>query len=261
MTNSVKKVRNLSALLILIALMTGSCVPIEQLRYFNDVEEIDEPTVNPRVQKLIMPFDKLYIRVLSIDLQTSQIFNTTEEMRSSSYGASSGLLGYLVDEEGNINFPFVGKIYVASMTTAEAADKIQKALSDYVANTSIIVKYVDNQVTVMGEVVRQGLYPFIQDKLSIYEALSLGGGLTRYGDRKNVMLIRQVDGKIIHYRLNLSDSKIANKSYYYVLPNDVIVVEPLKALSTSYSNITYTTILSTITTAIAILLFAGLGFN
>ncbi len=70
-----------------------------------------------------------------------------------------------------------------------------------------------------------------------------------------------MDGKIIHYRLNLGDSKIANKSYYYVLPNDVIVVEPLKAISTSYSNITYTTILSTITTAIAILLFAGLGFN
>ncbi len=123
-----------------------------------------------------MPFDKLYIRVLSIDLQTSQIFNATEEMRSSSYGTSSGLLGYLVDEEGNINFPFVGKIYVASMTTAEAADKIQKALSDYVANTSIIVKYVDNQVTVMGEVVRQGLYPFIQDKLNIYEALEPWGG-------------------------------------------------------------------------------------
>jgi polysaccharide export outer membrane protein len=247
-------------LIVLIALIAGSCVPVEKLSYFNDIEELDQPVVNPRIQKTIRPFDKLYIRVLSIDLATSQIFNASDEMRISSSG-TTGLIGYLVDEDGNINFPFVGKIYVASMTTAEAADKIQKALSDYVSNTSIVVKYVDNQVTVMGEVQRQGVYTFIQDKLNIYEALGLGGGITRYGDRGKIILIRNEDGKITHYRLNLADSKIANKGYYYVMPNDVIVVEPLKAISTSYSNITYTTILSTITTAIAILLFAGLGFN
>ena len=123
------------------------------------------------------------------------------------------------------------------------------------------VKYVDNQVTVMGEVMRQGVYSFSQDKLNIYEALGLGGGLTRYGDRKNIILVRNDEGKVIRYRLNLSDSKIANKSYYYIIPNDVIIVEPLKAISTSYSNITYTTILSTISTALAVLLFAGLSFN
>jgi polysaccharide export outer membrane protein len=250
----------ISLMVVIIALMSVSCVPTSQLSYFNDVDELDQPTVNPRTQKIIKPFDKLYIRVLSIDLQTSQIFNASDEMRMGSYGNMAGLIGYLVDEEGSINFPFVGKINVASMTTAEAADKIQRALSDYVSNTSIVVKYVDNQVTVMGEVQRQGVYSFSQDKLNIYEALGLGGGLTRYGDRQKIILIRNDEGKIMHYRLNLSDSKIANKNYYYVLPNDVIVVEPLKAVSTSYSNITYSTILSTISTALAILLFAGLSF-
>jgi polysaccharide export outer membrane protein len=129
-----------------------------------------------------------------------------------------------------------------------------------VANTSIIVKYVDNQITIIGEGQRQGGFPFTQDKLNIYEALGLGGGLTRYGDRKNIILIRNEEGKIMHYRLNLSDSKISNKNYYYILPNDVIVVEPLKAVSSSYSNITYSTVLSSISTAIAVLLFAGLRF-
>lgn len=242
----------------IIALMAGSCVPSRQLSYFNDIDELDQPIVNPRTQKIIRPFDKLYVRVLSIDLQTSEIFNASDEMRLGGYGTLAGLIGYLVDEDGNINFPFVGKIQVASMTTAEAAEKIQKALSDYVSNTSIVVKYVDNQVTVMGEVQRQGVYSFSQDKLNIYEALGLGGGLTRYGDRQKIILVRNDEGKIIHYRLNLADSKIASKNYYYVLPNDVIVVEPLKAISTSYSNITYTTILTTISTALAVLLFAGL---
>jgi polysaccharide export outer membrane protein len=245
---------------ILLMVFAISCVPVEKVSYFNDINEIEEPIANPRTQKVIMPFDRLYIKVISIDMPTNQIFNSTEEMRTGGYGTSSGLLGYLVDEEGNVNFPFVGNINVASLTTAQASEKIQKALSDYVSNTSVTVKFVDNQVTIMGEVNRQGVFPFIQDKLNIYEAIGLGGGITRYGDRKSVIVIRNVEDKIIHYRLNLSDSKIASKDYYYVLPNDVVIVEPLKDISTSYQNITYTTILASISTALAILLFAGLGF-
>lgn len=245
---------------ILLMVLTFSCVPVEKVSYFNDINEIEEPIANPRTQKVIMPFDRLYIKVISIDMPTNLIFNSTDEMRFVGGGTSTGLLGYLVDEKGNVNFPFVGNINVLSLTTAQASEKIQKALSDYVSNTSVIVKFVDNQVTVMGEVNRQGVYPFIQDKLNIYEALGLGGGITRYGNRKSVIVIRNVDDKIMHYKLNLSDSKIASRNYYYILPNDVIVVEPLKDISTSYSNLTYTTLLSTITTAIAVLLFAGLGF-
>jgi polysaccharide biosynthesis/export protein len=245
----------LSVLLVLT--LTISCVPVKQLSYFNDINEMQEPVVNPRTQKLIMPFDKLYINVLSIDPQTSQIFNSTDEMR---YNTDNGIIGYLVDEKGNINFPFVGKINVINLTTAQASTKIQEALSDYVSNTSIIVKFVDNQVTVVGEVQRQGVYSFTHDKINIYEALGLGGGITRYGNRKNVILIRNQGDKIMHYRLNLSDSKVSGKDTYYVLPNDVVVVEPLKAISSSYANITYTTVLSSITTLIAILLFTGLTF-
>jgi polysaccharide biosynthesis/export protein len=238
-------------------IFTTSCVPLKQLSYFNDLKEIEEPSVNPRTQKLIMPFDKLYIKVISIDDKTNQMFNTTEEMRS---GASNGVLGYLVDETGNVNFPFVGNVNVISLTTAQAAEKIQKALSDYVPNTSVTVKYIDNQVTVMGEVRQQGVFNFIQDKLNIYEALGLGGGLTQYGDRKKVILIRNEGKKVMHYKLDLSDSKIAGKDFYYILPNDVIIVEPLKALSSSYQNITYTTILSSVTTLIAVLLFTNVKF-
>jgi polysaccharide export outer membrane protein len=175
-------------------------------------------------------------------------------------GSSNGVLGYLVDEAGNVNFPFVGNINVVKLTTAQASEKIQKALGDYVSNISVTVKYIDNQVTVLGEVKNQGVYPFIQDKLNIYEALGLGGGLSQYGDRRKIILIRNEGTKIMHYRLDLSDSKIAAKDYYYILPNDVIVVEPLKALSSSYQNITYTTILSSVTTLIAVLLFTNVKF-
>jgi polysaccharide biosynthesis/export protein len=244
-------------LVILIMTFSASCVPIKQLNYFNDLDDLAEPGANPRTQKVIMPFDKLYIKVISIDPATTQMFNTSEEMRS---GTRDGVLGYLVDEAGNVNFPFVGNINVVSLTTAKAAEKIQKALSDYVPNIAVAVKYIDNQITIMGEVKQQGVFPFIQDKLNIYEALGLGGGLTEYGDRKKIILVRNEGAKIMHYRLDLSNSKIAGKDYYYILPNDVIIVEPLKAISASYQNITYTTILSSITTLIAVLLFTNVKF-
>jgi polysaccharide biosynthesis/export protein len=251
------KVSFYKAAIILILIFTASCVPVKQLSYFNDLDELVEPGINPRTQKLIMPFDKLYIKVISIDAPTNQIFNDNEEMRS---GSSNGVLGYLVDETGNVNFPFVGNINVAKLTTAQASEKIQKALGDYVSNISVTVKYIDNQVTVMGEVQHQGVFPFIQDKLNIYEALGLGGGLTQYGDRKKIILIRNEGTKIMHYRLDLSNSKIAAKDYYYILPNDVIVVEPLKALSSSYQNITFSAILTSITTLIAVLYLFNVKF-
>jgi polysaccharide export outer membrane protein len=231
-----------------------SCVPVKNLSYFNDINDLTEPGVNPRTQKVIQSFDKLYIRVYSIDPQTSAIFSDIEEMR---YGVENSVIGYLVDEKGEINFPFVGNISVVSLTTEQASKKIHDALNDYVSNTSVIVKYVDNQVTVMGEVLNQGVYTFTKDKLNIYEALSLGGGLTRYGNRNNIILVRNKGDKIMHYRLKISDSQITSKDTYYILPNDVLVVEPLKAISSSYQNITYTTILASITTLIAVLLFTG----
>jgi polysaccharide export outer membrane protein len=247
-------------LALILMILISSCVPTKQLSYFNDINELEKPVINPKIQKTILPFDRLYIRILSIDPQTREIFNFPEEVRNSTASTNS-VLGYLVDESGNIDFPFVGKINIGSLTLTEAGKKIQNALNEYVANTTVIVKFIDNQVAILGEVERQGVFSFTQDKLNVYEALALGGGLSRYGNRKNVILIRQEGDKIMHHKLNLSDSKIASKDYYYVLPNDVIVVEPLKSVSTSYSNITYTTILSSITTLIAVLLFAGLSFK
>jgi polysaccharide export outer membrane protein len=252
-----KNIIRLSGLLLVMVLII-SCVPLNQLKYFNDINELEEPVVNPKIQKVILPFDRLYIKVLSTDPQTSQIFTFSEDIRNSS--ESNPLLGYLVDEAGNITFPFVGKVNVGSLSTHDAALKIQNALNDYVSNTSITVKFIDNQISVLGEVDKQGVFSFAQDKLNIYEALALGGGLTRYGDRKNIILIRQEGDKIMHHRLNLSDSKIASKDYYYVFPNDVIVVEPLKSVSSSYQNNTYTTILTSITTLIAVLLFTNVKF-
>ena len=247
------------SIVILLMIFISSCVPVEKLSYFNDIDQLEKPVVNPKTHKTIVPFDKLYVRVLSIDPQTRQIFDLPEEVRYTT--STNSILGYLVDETGNIDFPFVGKINVGSLSLTEAALKIQIALNEYIPNTTVTVKFIDNQISVLGEVERQGIYVFTQDKVNIYEAIALGGGVTRYGNRKSVILIRQEGDKIMHHKLDLSDSKIASKDYYYVLPNDVIVVEPLKSISTSYYNVTYTTILTSITTLVAVLLLFGVSYQ
>jgi polysaccharide export outer membrane protein len=238
---------------ILIVCSISSCVPYKELRYFNDVKDIDnKSTINIRQQKTISPFDNIYVKVLSTDEKTSKIFNTADDFKGNT--GTISMMGYIVDENGNINFPFVGDIKVAGFTTFQASEIIHKALTEYISNTSIIVKYIDSKVTVMGEVQRQGVFTFSDDKINIYQAISLAGGLTRFGSHKNIILIRQEGQNIVHHKLNLSDSKISESELFYVLPNDVVVVEPLKSVSWSYQNMTYSTILASITTLITIVL-------
>jgi polysaccharide export outer membrane protein len=201
-----------------------------------------------RTQKTIAPFDYLFIKVLSIDEKTARIFNYGDEMRSS----NSDIFSYMVNEKGCINFPFAGEVHVGGLTTPQAADSIRKALNDYIANTAVIVRLVECKISVLGEVNRQGEYSFSSDKLTIYEALALGGGLTRYADRNKVVLVRKVGSKIINQRLDLTSSDITNSPYYYIMPGDVLVVEPSRNISWSYQNVTYTTLLTTITTFLAI---------
>jgi polysaccharide export outer membrane protein len=253
--NMQKQIKGWSPIaLSVLLLMLASCVPYKNVRYFNDLDKLKDSYVNPREQKRISPFDNLYIKVLSTDEKTAQIFNATEQMQ---YNAPVNTISFLVDEKGNVNFPFAGNINVGGLTLAESSIKIQKALSDYMPNTAVIVKFIDNKLTVMGEVQRQGVFNFTDDKINIYEALSLAGGLTRFGSHKDIVLIRQENNKLVNYRLDLSDSKIVGTNLYYVLPNDVIVVEPLRQVSWSYQNMTYSTVLTTLTTVVAVLLYFG----
>ena len=238
----------------IIVTMGLSCVPISKLRYFNDINELQAPVANPRGQKVILPFDRVYIQVFSIDERTNLIFSAMDNQGA---GAVSGLIGYLVDENGNIDYPFTGKIKVSGFTTSEAAGVIQNTLNQYFSATEVIVKIIDNSITLLGEVQQQGVHSFSQERLNIYEALALGGGLTNYGDRKRVILIREEDKQIRHYRLDLSDSRIAGRDNYYVRANDVIVVEPLRNLSGTYGSNTLGLIFSSISMLISILIFTG----
>lgn len=204
-----------------------------------------------RKSKTIKPFDELYIKVLSTDEKTAAIF--TVETRS--MNTDLHLVSYTVNEKGEIYFPFVGRILVKDLTLEEASDKVQTSLSQYLLNTAVRVRFINNSVTVLGEVERGGDFTFSTDKLSIFQAIGLAGGVSAYGDREKVTVIRMIDNKTTFNEVNLASKDIVESKFYYIEPNDVVIVKPLKAVTRTFQNHTYATILASISSLMAVLLF------
>lgn len=235
---------------IALAMILSSCMSYSKMQYIREGKS-NEYSFN-RASKTIKPFDELYIKILSTDEKTANIFSP--ETRSSNFN-DLYLQSYMVNEKGTIYFPFVGEIMVNNLTLEEASRKIQSALSQYLLNTAVRVRFINNNVTVLGAVNEEGDYGFTVDKISIFQAIGFAGGINAYGSRKNVTVIRVVDNKVTYNEVNLADKNIVESKFYYIEPNDVIVVKPLRAITHTFENNTYATILATISSLIAVLLF------
>jgi polysaccharide export outer membrane protein len=214
--------------------------------------------VNELTSRRIKNFDELYIKVFSIDEKTAQIFSYETNMR---HGTNINLISYTVNEKGTIDFPFVGEIQLKGLTLREAKQKIQDELSQYLPNTSVNIKFVQNTISVLGEVNKQGRHEFFDEKINIFDALAMAGGLGRYGNRENVILLRRDDETITYNYVDLTDKNIVAQENYFIYPGDVIIVEPLPAKSSSYGNVTLTTTLTAITTIVSLLYFFNLSPN
>jgi len=224
-----------------------SCVPRKKLIYFqeNKKEEIVNEYINIRPEKKIQPFDNVYVKVSSIDEKTASIF--ADQARVT--GQDINLISYTVDQSGYINFPFVGEIYVKDLTLKEAQQKIEAEVGQYLSNISIIVKFVNNTVAVLGEVRRPGEYPFYKDQITIFQALSFANGIEEFGNKTNVTLIRESQNKINYYFLDLTNKDVVSSEYYYIIPNDIIVVKPIRQKFRNLSPINWPIVLTTVTTA------------
>jgi polysaccharide export outer membrane protein len=209
---------------------------------------------NLRPEKTIQPFDNLYIQVSSIDEKTANIFGA--QGRGSSAG-DINLISYTVNQDGFVTFPFVGEIFVEGLKLQEARQKIEKEVGQYLPNISIIVKFVNNTVAVLGEVIRPGEYVFYRDQITIFQALSLAGDFRDYGDKEKVILIRELKNKISYHYIDLTDKNIVSSEFYYIIPNDVIIVKPINAKFRNLSLVNMPLILSTISTltSLAILVY------
>jgi len=200
--------------------------------------------------------DNLYIKVQSLDQKSNEFFNRDQQNRSSGYNdASIYLESYTVDQEGNIFFPFIGPIKVIGLTIDQTKLKIEEVMNKYLKETTIIVKLVNFNITFVGEIRRPGEYKVYQDKINIFEAISLAGDITDYGNKNEVKLMRMSDDGMVLHILDLTKEDILESPYFYLKPNDVIYIEPLKGKQFAFATFPYALLFSTITTLIVLLTF------
>jgi Periplasmic protein involved in polysaccharide export len=215
-------------------MLIGSCSGSKQVAYFQNIDSISLAASRGLYEAKIMPKDELTITVITTNPQASAPFNLTVSNTIGSSGQLSNgqgsLQGYLVDNNGNINFPVLGTIHVGGLTKNQAEEKIRDGVKPYLAATEnpiVTVRMSSYRVTVVGEVGSPRVIPVSTEKMSIIEALAQAGDLSIYGKRNNVLLIREdATGQKQAHRLNLNDANIFNSPYYYLQQNDIIYVEP-----------------------------------
>lgn len=224
-----------------LVLSLNSCVQTKQIVYFQgDTTRYISLKVPAATPRYIQPSDILGVLVTSISTGSNELFNAPlmGNMSVSNYSQNPGQgrsqpFGYLVDSLGNIVMPLIGKINVKDKTVDQAALLIEAKLKEHLKEPSVSVRIANHKFSVLGEVNRPSVYNIIEDRLTLTEALGMAGDLTIFGKRENVLLIREgKNGLREMVRIDLTKRDILTSPYYYVQPNDVIYVEPLKTKAT-----------------------------
>lgn len=201
--------------------------------------------------------DFLYINVSNLDPKNMTSFDGDTRMDYSVQSEMGVYLkSYQVNDSGMIVFPVIGKIEVAGMTVNQAREKLQHIMDDFYQLTTITVKLVNFKISLLGEVNRPGTYTIYHDKLNIFQALSLGGDVTPYADRQNVSIIRKTKtGGTEIIKVNLLSKSILELPGFYLQPEDIVYLEPMRSKNYAFTSFPYAIVLSTITTTLLILNF------
>lgn len=237
-------------IVVLCAAMATSCVSQRKLSYLRDVTAASADSINQTYTSLkenrIAKGDLLSIFVNALDVEAVRAFNlpvaNVQNLGAKTVSASAGggsLQGYWVDPEGNIDFPVLGKLHVEGMSAMQLKDTLTTLVSQSVKDPIININFLNFFVTVLGEVKNPGRHPVTSQGMTILDALGLAGDMTIYGKRNNVLITREIDGKLEFARLNLNDQSIFASPYYHIRQNDVIYVEPNTARAITSQNIPF----------------------
>ena len=219
--------------LILICCALVSCKTSEKVVYMQDAFDKRMKTIDVYEGIVVQPKDMLSIVVSSKDPELAQSFNLPLQTyqagsATTSYGYSHRLLGYMVDLEGNIDFPTLGKLKVVGLTREQLADMIRQKLvrSGLILDAIVTVEFGNFKISVLGEVRSPGTFTLVDDRITILEAISRAGDLTLYGKRDNVLVRREQEGKIAFHRVDLRSKALFDSPVYYLQQNDVVYVQP-----------------------------------
>lgn len=209
----------------------SACTSTHQAIYFNEAKDSEFQSKYEVLEPVIQPNDILDISVSSLNAAATEIFNTSApaEFRASSATSTiSQAPGYLVDPEGYIRFPFLGRIKAAGMTKKAFQEGIRTQIEQrrLLRDPIVDVRYLNYRVSVLGEVARPAVLTVPNERITLLEALGLAGDLTIFAKRNNVLLIREENGVKKLARIDLTTDELFTSPYYYLRSNDIIYVEP-----------------------------------
>ena len=226
----------LVSVVALFVLLLGACSVPKDVVYFQGVDALTPEKLEQMSQTyktIIRPGDLLNITVTAWDPSVVTPFNPPvyayAQQGDLPVAASASMYNYLVDKEGFINFPVIGKVKVENFTCLGLAEELQQKISKYVTDPLENVQITNFKVSVMGEVARPGALTVRNDRMSVLDAIGLVGDLTINANRKNILLIREDNGVKTFARLDLTNPELFTSPYYYMQQNDILYVEPNKA--------------------------------
>ena len=242
---------------VLFAVVFASCVPQKKMLYLKNAEmaaeNLSQEYVNDRnIEYKLQPGDNLYIHVI----------NTIDERSAASINGD--IRGYLsseaniylqtttIDKDGFVEMPLVGKIEVKNLTVDEAKDRLQTAINTYVNGSMLVVKLASYNLTLLGEVSRPGMYKVYQQRINLFEAVALAGNMTNFAKKSDVKIIRQTDHGSEIVTVDMGQADILSSPYYYLKPNDIIYVEPLKIKQWGFTTFPYSTVFSIVTLGVTL---------
>lgn len=246
-------------LLCFILLALGSCSSSSKITYLKNVDATATEAQILKYEPILQPDDLLSIIVTTENPESSIPFNLPKIQGNYEIGTNQySIKTYLIDNEGVIDFPVIGKIKLAGLVRSEANKKIEGLVSDYVKNPIINLRILNFKISVLGEVSRPGTFPIDSERITLLEALSRAGDLTIYGKRTDILIVRENKGVKSYQRVDITNSDFVNSPFYYLAQNDVVLVNPNKTkINASAVGPNSTVILSTISllVTIAVLLF------
>ncbi len=238
MTNKISFIP--TTILLLTFLVLSSCGTRKELVYFQDEPLTEQLSLHEEYELTYKTNDILTIDVSALDPDAVRPFN----LSIVNYGETNTIVNgglalnananqlrqtYLVDVNGNIEFPVLGTINIAGMTRVQLTEMLKTRIAEYVKDPIVNIRLINFTVTVLGEVNRPGTYTVQDERISLSEALGLAGDLTIYGKRNNVFLIREIDGQKKYAKYDLTSINVVNSPVYYLSQNDVVYVEPNEA--------------------------------
>ena len=240
----------------MLVLLAGSCVPIRKVAYVQDdktmrVQQMDNMYfIDEPIDDLIRPGDELFITVSSAD-EGQTVFNDA----GADQVYDPTVVSYTVDEEGYIKLPYISRIKLSGMSLIEASDNMEKELSQYLYFPSVFVRFVNNKVTILGEVAQPGVYVFNYKSVNILQAIGYAGDIGIFGNRQNVLIVREEGDYRSKHVIDLTSDELLSSKFYMVKSNDIVYVEPLKSKKWGMEEFPYDLLFSMVSLTIVVLTF------